>query len=165
MRYVISFIFLNIPFCVHAQVFSLSENGYGPVKIGMTRYEASKALGTTLIPDRRPNKDCYQAHARHGHAGISFMFENYHITRASLYGYPTEIKSNSNIKIGDTEKLLKQVYGDQITAIHPLGYDYNSYVIWYSKIPLRGIRYEVEFGKVTMIHGGSASIEYCEGCE
>lgn len=159
----------GVAFAQVSKTYTLSADGYGPVKIGMTVKAASQALGIKLVSadDGSPNAECYHVAPASGHTGVYFMVQRYRITRVSL-GYTEQktIKTDRNITVGDNEQKVRQAYGKGLNIQqHEYGDQGDHYLTyWTSPKHQRGIRYETIGGKVMDIHGGDRSIELIEGC-
>ena len=142
--------------------FHLHSNGYGPVQVGMTVAAAEKALGVGLRADDG-EEECLHVEPETGHAGISFMVQDGRITRASLYPGKTDIATPRGVTLGDAESKVRQLYRGLKVEHHAYG-DENSRYLTYWAGANRGVRFEVDGGKVTAIHGGDRTIKLVEGC-
>ncbi|MDQ8755720.1 hypothetical protein RCO27_05710 [Sphingosinicella sp. LHD-64] len=67
----------------------LTPDGYGPVRIGMTRAQVERALAVRLrgTPLEEGPDACIQMSAVRGFPGLSFMFEARRLTRISAIQY------------------------------------------------------------------------------
>lgn len=145
----------------------LTPDGYGPVHIGMTVREASRALHDILVPDVQPNGTCYHVNPAHKSTELALMVEHDRISRVSLYGDPSQVATDAGIRIGDPSRRLLHVYHGRLEkAPHAYGGESDHYfTYWTSPSRHRGIRYEVVDGVVSAIHAGGSSITYIEGCD
>ncbi|HEY9705530.1 MAG TPA: hypothetical protein V6C58_24040 [Allocoleopsis sp.] len=60
-------------------------NGMGPVKVGMTVEQASKAAGIKLIQDGDRLENCYYVKPQNNLKDVSFMVINDRIVRVDVY--------------------------------------------------------------------------------
>lgn len=150
------------------KAYTLTANGYGPVQIGMTVAEAGKALGVKLVPayGEKPDPECDYFKAAKGYNGVLFMVQRQRITRADLNPDAKSAQTDQGIRIGDSEKKVRQAYGKTLKVTpHHYGDKGDYYLtIWTTPQRKRGIRYETMGGKVNAIQGGDRSIELVEGC-
>ncbi|HEY9217828.1 MAG TPA: hypothetical protein VIO94_07265 [Phenylobacterium sp.] len=149
-----------------AETFRLHSEGYGPVRVGMSVGQAQTALGGKLAPsdDSGPADGCWHLKAASGHEGVTFMIQDGRVTRASLYGEPSAVKTVSGAGLGDTEAAVRALYGDKLKSEpHAYGDAGDRYLTYWAR-PHRGVRFEIVGGKVAAIHAGEDSIGYIEGC-
>lgn len=156
----------------------LTAEGFGPLRIGMTRAEVEAALG----PDASPNsvggpdpETCDEFHPNRAPEGLNVMIQNGRLTRitASRAGPRTE----AGVGVGDGADAVRAAYGDKaLFTPHkyvsaPAGYA----TVWtknggaagvYVENPeARGIVFDINAEqKVGFIHVGGPSIQYVEGC-
>lgn len=105
----------------------LSLQGIGPVAVGMTLPEASKAAGTPIhaSPGSAVNDDCSYARADEGPSGVAFMVTAGRIVRIDVLPSPPEttrpaVATVSGIRVGSTEQEVKDAYPGQISVqAHP----------------------------------------------
>lgn len=157
----------------------ISPQGYGPVKIGMTGAQAAAALGMKLVPsdaeDGEVDPACHhlEAPAMVGE-DISFMVENGHIARVSVYRGPLASETDKGITLGSTEAAVIAAYGG-VLEIRPAEYSDGHDLIFWDAAKGRGIRYvtTAEEGAsmddpaslhVTEIHAGGEAMYFVEGC-
>ena len=152
----------------------LSSDGYGPVLIGMTEAQATKALGSALDSDKPPAsagaqeladwRACHQAQAKDA-PGLFLMFENGRLTSVWV-DEGSHVVTTAGLGVGDTEARVKRTYGAAL-KIEPNAYEEPPahYLTVKGGKPGRGVKFTTDkSGKVTSIAGGGASIGYSEGC-
>lgn len=164
---------------------AITSEGWGPLRIGMTRDDVVTALG----PDANPNavggpdqEACDLFHPVRAPEGLYVMIQSGVLTRISLQDNTT-LKTDRGFGIGDGASAIKAAYGEtaHVQPHHYLGLPAEYITVWtntggaalneHGWIPedttpdARGIRYETNVeGVVTEIHAGGPSIQYVEGC-
>lgn len=159
---------------------TLTAEGFGPLRIGMTAAEVEAALGGDSDPNAVGGPDpatCDQWRPARAPEGLMVMIEDGVLTRISISS-PATLKTDRGFGIGDTAAAIKTAYGDQIIA-QPHKYspapaedlfvwtvgrpaDANAFV---EDAAARGIRYEIGTnGTVEIVHVGGPSIQLVEGC-
>lgn len=149
---------------------ALTAEGWGPVRIGMTRAEVTAALGPG--PEL---EECTEYEPRRAPVGLLVMIEEGRLTRVSLVT-GSAIRTDRGLALGDTATAVTAAYGAEAEASPhkyapaPAGY----ITTWakgataaeYVEDPAaRGLRYEIDSaGKVVAIRAGGPSIQYVEGC-
>jgi len=141
----------------------IHSEGYGPVRVGMTAKEAERALGVGLkIEDFG---GCAQATPASGHAGVSFTLLDGRIARASAHSEKSLAQTPRGVGIGAPAATVRQLYGPRLKeSPHAYGAPPDDYYLDYWVTPQRGVRFEVEGGRISFIHGGDRSIQLVEGC-
>jgi hypothetical protein len=144
----------------------LDVDAFGPVKIGMTRSQASFALGVPLlfmpVGDSEPDLACDYIYPHGNHFGLGFMVENGHITRIDVHDLKFE--TVDGISIGDKEEKVFNVFKDRVDEeIHPyIGKEGKYLVIVKNDF---GWVFETDRGIITKFRSGKLeSIRYIEGC-
>jgi tetratricopeptide (TPR) repeat protein len=150
----------------------LTLRGIGPVRVGMTIEEASKASGISswnLTYGGGREGICKYYEPQGDIHDVSFMVINGRIARIDVDN--KRIQTIRGAKIGDTEKAVKLLYPGQIKiSPHPYGRpNGNSHYLTF--IPKdaadRNYRYIFETGgdRVDRFHSGQLpEVEYIEGC-
>lgn len=164
---------------------AITADGWGPLRIGMTRAEVVAALG----PDANPNavggpdpEACDLFRPENAPEGLHVMIQNGVLTRITLTDN-TSLKTDRGFGIGDSAAAIKAAYGADahVSPHHYIGLPAEYITVWSSLggatldehgwLPensapnARGIRYETNAeGAVTEIHAGGPSIQYVEGC-
>lgn len=144
----------------------LTPSGLGPVKIGMSVKQVSKAIAAPvkLVDDASDDPEVCAVVPLPGQEGISLMFEHAHLTSISI-GRASRTKTERGIAVGDTEVRVKAAYPSlDITAA-----DYDeapaSNLTYWVKKDVSGIRFKTgQDRKVLLMSAGGRSITYTEGC-
>ena len=151
----------------------ITAQGFGPLRIGMTRAEVEAALGADSNPNAVGGPDpesCDMFHPARAPEGLLVMLENGRLTSVWLRDN-TAIETDRALNIGDPAAEVKRVYGSAaIVSPHKYQEAPAEYVTVWSgpdrtSPAARGVKYEIGGdGKVAGIAGGGPSIEYVEGC-
>lgn len=94
----------------------VATNGIGPVLIGMTVEQASKAAGVKLVPGTSggENYGCYYYKPQTGRPkGVFFMVRQNRIVRVDVLG-DSSVATLRGAKVGDTENRIRSLYPRQI---------------------------------------------------
>lgn len=155
----------------------LTAQGFGPLRIGMTRAEVEAALG----PDANPNavggpdpESCDIFHPARAPEGLSVMVEAGVLTSIWLDDGST-LKTDRGFGIGDAATAIKTAYGPSATATpHKYAAPPAEYVSTWSvgggpgyvqDSAARGISYHIGTdGRAEHVAAGGPSIQYVEGC-
>ncbi|MFC0632675.1 hypothetical protein [Brevundimonas balnearis] len=155
---------------------ALRPEGWGPLRIGMTRTEVEAALGPDANPDAVGGPDpqsCDEFRPERAPAGMLVMIENGVLTRISVT--EPDLETADGFGVGATATEVKAALGDRARAEpHKYVEAPAEYVFaWaeprtepYVQDPnARGVVYEVGAeGTVTAVRVGGPSIQYVEGC-
>ncbi|HEY5712428.1 MAG TPA: hypothetical protein VIT38_11085 [Allosphingosinicella sp.] len=144
----------------------LTPDGYGPVRIGMTRAQVSAALHSPLEGEPIEDEEsCIELTATRGHPNLAFMFQAGRLTRISLAG-AGPIRTERGIGIGSTAAEVRRAYGPRIEAeVHEYLGAPGEYLTWWARPNRRGIRFETDNNRrVDVIHAGDGSVRFIEGC-
>jgi hypothetical protein len=147
---------------------ALTAEGYGPLRIGMTRAEVVAALGDDSNPGAVGGAEpetCDEWRPARAPEGLRVMILDGALGRITLSA-PSTLKTDRGFGIGDTATAIKLAYGTAaLSQPHkwatggPVG---DAYV---ENPAARGVRYEINAeGKVQMIHVGGPAIQLVEGC-
>jgi hypothetical protein len=157
----------------------LTAEGFGPLRIGMTRAEVVKALGEDDDPEAVGGPDpasCDEFRPARAPRDMLVMIEEGRLTRISLID-GAKVKTDRGLGLGATAAAVRAVYGSAVQA-EPHKYEEApaEYLSVWAKDPpkderspapatARGIVYEVgSEGVVQSISAGGPSILYVEGC-
>lgn len=159
--------FLLATTSVPATTWTLTPDGWGPARIGMTRAQVSKALHVELQGNFIDNEGTCQELVGVDDAltGLFFMFEDGKLTRISATE-PSAITTPRGLHVGSTDEEVRKAYGEGLKA-EPHHYEEPpaEYLTFWLKPGRSGVRFETDMhGKVESIHAGLSSIQYVEGC-
>ena len=151
----------------------LSAQGFGPLRIGMTRAEVEAALGADANPDAVGGPDpqaCDQFRPARAPEGLLVMVENGVLTSVWLTRNPA-LETDRGVNVGDTAAEVRRVYGAAaVSSPHKYESAPAEYLtVWagadHDSPAARGVKFTVSAdGKVQSIAGGGPSIQYVEGC-
>lgn len=150
----------------------LTAQGWGPIRIGMTRAEVVAAAGEDANPNAvgGPEPDaCDEFRPEQAPEGMLVMIERNHLTRITLSA-GTTIMTERGFGVGDPAAQIKQAYGaDAVVSPHKYSSAPAEYITVWMTPPggpdVRGLVYEIgSDGRVAHIHAGGPSIQYVEGC-
>lgn len=167
--------------------YKISANGMGPIQIGMTVAQASKAAGVELIGygngKPEPGSTCRYVKPKDGPPELDFMLAGDRIVRVDVRqiiyqdvnGRPVQVNvagksritTKEGAKIGDTEARIKALY----PKVQVTGHEYipkGHYLIVKPKEPgLANYRliFETDGDRVTYIRSGRLpEVEWVERC-
>lgn len=155
----------------------LTPQGWGALRIGMTRAEVVTALGEDANPDAVGGADpeqCDEFRPQRAPESMLLMLENGRLTRISLIR-PSDIVTEQGFGVGDPAAGIKAALGaSAVVSPHKYEPAPSEYItVWsvgggadYVEDPAaRGLVFEVgQDGAVKAIRAGGPSIQYVEGC-
>ena len=143
---------------------TLTPQGYGPVRIGMTRAQVNRALRETLTPRSEWEEDACESGTAASLPGMIFMFEDGRLTRISLYE-ESAVRTPRGLGIGSTEAEVRRLYPGLEEEEHTYVGAPGLYLTYWVTPKKRGVRFETNSErKVSAVHAGLDSITYIEGC-
>lgn len=165
------------PAATPATTNAVTAEGWGPLRIGMTRAEVETALGPDANPGAVGGPDpasCDTFHPERAPEGLTVMVENGVLTSIWLARAAT-LKTDRGFGVGDEAAAIKAAYGSAATASpHKYSAAPAEYITaWssgggagYVQNPAaRGINYHIGTdGRVQQVAAGGPSIQYVEGC-
>lgn len=151
----------------------LTAQGFGPLRIGMSRAEVEAALGPDAHPDAVGGAEpdaCDLFRPARAPEGLLVMVERGVLTSVWV-SRDTALKTDRGLGVGDTAERVRQVYGAAVTA-EPHKYveaPAEYLTAWttadHAGPAARGVKYEIgQDGRVMRIGVGGPSIAYVEGC-
>ena len=151
----------------------LTAQGYGPLRIGMTRAEVETALGPDSDPEAVGGPEpeaCDMFRPARAPDGLLVMVEKGVLTSVWL-SRNTAVETDRALSIGDPAAEVKRVYGAAAEVLpHKYADAPSEYItVWsttdHTSPAARGLTYEIgQDGRVESIAGGGPSIQYVEGC-
>ena len=157
----------------------LTAEGFGPLRIGMSRAEVVKALGEDSDPEGVGGPDpesCDMFRPLRAPEGMLVMIEEGRLTSISLIE-GSKVATDRGLRLGAPAASVRAAYGEALRA-EPHKYEEapaEYLTVWAKDAPrrptdaaapsARGINYEIGGnGLVQAIHAGGPSIQYVEGC-
>lgn len=160
-------ILFNNLFAADIKKWTLSPDGFGPIKMNMTLKQIEAASGLKLTsnkpdPQQAENESCYYV-ALKGLKDVLFMISGNQLVRINLSS--PEYRTSKGAKIGDTESKVNALYAGKLQA-DPHHYDEKGhYLTLFEKPGNRGIRFETDGKVVTLIYSGNhEEVQYVEDC-
>ena len=149
----------------------LHAEGWGPLRIGMTRAQVVTALGEDANPGAVGGPDparCDEFRPRGAPQGLMVMIERGLLTRITLTSN-ADLRTDAGIRVGDSASAVEIAYGRRLTSTpHQYVAPPARYlIVWRDSAvqAARGIAYEIDANdRVSRIHAGARSITYVEGC-
>ena len=147
---------------------TLTPDGLGPVKIGMTRAQVEQALGAALEGEPAQNQQtCIEMSPPGRERGLSFMFEKFRLARISVTA-PSRATTSRGIRISVHASAVHRAYG-QFLRMHPK-FDHipgaAEDLVYWPRGAKAGLRFIIGSDRrVTAILAGTDSIYLVEGCE
>lgn len=159
---------------------TLTVQGLGPLRIGMTKAEVEAAMGPDSNPGAVGGAEpdvCDQWRPERAPEGLLVMIQNGVLTRISV-AEPATLKTDRGFGVGDAAVAIKAAYGaDAVSQPHKyVSAPAEDIFVWASGGPTtpnawvedaaaRGVRYEINGeGQVGMVHIGGPAIQLVEGC-
>lgn len=160
-------ILFNNGYAAYSKKWTLSPDGFGPIKMNMTLKQIETASGLKLTstkpdPQQAENDSCYYVSLK-GLNNVSFMVSGNKIVRVNLTS--PEYSTSKGAKIGDTESQVKAIYAGKLN-VEPHHYDQKGhYLTLFEKPDNRGIRFETDGKVITLIYSGNhEEVQYVEDC-
>ena len=150
----------------------LTNEGWGPLTIGMTLDQVVAAAGVDPNPDAvgSPDPDtCDEFSPARAPAGLLVMIEYGRLSRVSI-GSGSKVRTDRGLGIGDDADAVRAAYGEEaVSTPHAYVAAPGEYLTVISAAAgvddIRGLVYEIgPEGRITRIHGGGPGIRHVEGC-
>ena len=145
----------------------LTPDGYGPVRIGMTRAQVERALNIrlegTAVDDANA---CIEMGAERGpHRDLIFMFVDRRLSRVAAID-ASRVTTPRGLGIGATAALVRRTYGRGLRAeAHAYLGRPAEYLTFWTQRNRRGVRFVTGLNRrVDSIIAGNETIQYIEGC-
>lgn len=149
----------------------LTPDGWGPLRIGMTRAEVVAAAGEDANPEAVGGPEpevCDQWRPAGAPAGMIVMLENGRLSRITLVR-GSEVETAAGLGPGDAAVAVEAAHPGAVVTPHRYIEPPASYMTVWASGPdtpePRGIVYEIGAdGRVSHVHAGGPAIRYVEGC-
>ena len=146
---------------------SLTPEGLGPVRIGMTETEARAVLhqpSDDAAEDRGDPAACHLLWSGSSQSDIVYMIEDGRVSRITLRS--PAVRTDRGLGVGATEAEVRRAYGAElIVEPHKYSDAPASYLLAWAEPERRGFVFETDRGRIVReIHAGTPSIRYVEGC-
>lgn len=143
----------------------LTPDGYGPLKIGMTKAAALKAWGAPFGPERPSGFDGCEEFLSGRVRGLLLRFEDGRLAVITIFEN-RHIPTSAGVRIGDTEAVVRRRFASGL-VVKPHEYDEPPahYLTVYPASGHHGFKFSTDsHGVVDQIDSGGSSIKYVEGC-
>lgn len=144
----------------------LSFEGIGPIKIGMSLKEISEVVGPSVkfISENSDENSCLMYTSEELLPGLSLMIKKDVLVRIDVFGeYDKNIQTAVGVKVGDSEKKVKQLYPS--IKMEPYSYEDQHYLTVTSKDGLSAIIFETDGKNVSTFRAGKfPEVSLVEGC-
>lgn len=159
--------------CGPKEPYTVTEDGFGPVTLGMSVEQAERLLGVRLVKDTYlDHEECRYHTPATGYRGLSFMTSLGKIVRIDVHGSkdpanPVTIATREGAKTGDTETVVLRLYKGRIkVSPHFYGGLPSHYLRLYDDAGKVRLIFETnDAGFVTMYRSGrEPEVEFVEGC-
>jgi hypothetical protein len=145
----------------------LTPDGYGPVRIGMTRAQVERALAVSLAGTPVDDANvCIEMGAERGpHRDLVFMFINRRLSRIAAID-ASRVTTPRGLGIGATAALVRRTYGRGLRAeTHAYLGRPAEYLTFWTRPNRRGVRFVTGLDRrVEAVIAGDETIQYIEGC-
>ena len=148
----------------------LSQDGIGPVKIGMDDEQLDHFLHTRLGYNRSENHGCMTVISKQlAPRGVTFMIESKYLTRINVDFYGTDprpltIKTDAGIGLGSSEEDVLKAYPAARVKPDPADPTWHTIFVE-SPDRSKGLVFETNGKTVKAMHGGAnPAISYPNGC-
>lgn len=146
-------------------VWTVTDTGTGPLRIGMTREEATSALGAEIELAGQDPKECAMIAVPGGKSPVLLMLVNDSLVRVDVADSLTA--TVNGLRVGSTEAEVMRVYGPALRVM-PHKYDGGGahYLV---AVPAndstRAVVFETDGERVTRYRAGRRpEVEWVEGC-
>ncbi len=142
----------------------VTHDGFGPVKVGMTLPQASKALGVRVTRGAGYEGDeCYYASPASGFEGVAFMMSGPRIVRIDVRS--ARYATDRGARVGDSEARIRRLYKGEYKVSRHKYFEEGRYI----EVGAKGGRYllifETDGRRVTAYRvGRPEQVGYVEGC-
>lgn len=144
---------------------AVAIDGFGAIKIGMTREEAERASGVTLqAAPADGGSDCQYARLPEGPTGLTFMLTGGVMARIDVSD--GNIATEAGAHIGSSEAEIAQAYGGRVSVTsHKYEAGHHILTVTDPDHPNNRYVFETDGNSVTRYRSGRLpEVEFVEGC-
>jgi hypothetical protein len=144
---------------------TLAMDGFGPLKVGMSRAEAERALGAPLTASPpAPGSDCQYARPPQGPDGLSLMLIAGTVARIDVRDNAA-LATPAGIHIGSNEFEVDNAYRGRIAVAEQKYQDGHDLTVTDPARPDLRYVFETDGTRVTRFRAGRVpEVEFVEGC-
>lgn len=142
----------------------VTHDGFGPVKVGMTLPQASKALGVRVTRGAGYEDDgCYYASPEGAHKGVAFMMSGPRIVRIDVRS--SRYATDRGARVGDSEARIKRLYKGEYKVSRHKYFEEGRYIEVEAGAGRYLLLFETDGKRVTTYRvGRPEQVGYVEGC-
>ena len=142
----------------------VTHDGFGPVKVGMTLPQASKALGVRVTRGAGYDGDgCYYAYPERGYEGVAFMVSGPRIVRIDVRS--NRYATDRGARVGDSEARIRRLYKGEYKVSRHKYFEAGRYIEVEAKGGGYLLIFETDGRRVTTYRAGRPEqVGYVEGC-
>jgi hypothetical protein len=141
----------------------VTEQGFGPLHIGMTAAEAGEAIGTALASPPPGFEQCYIVRPENEPGDIAIMIVDGRVARVDVVGEFTSTAAGA--RVGDTEARIEMLYSGKIQKLPHKYTEGGRYLIVGSEEATSRIVFETDGKTVTRYRAGKRpEVDWVEGC-
>ena len=147
-----------------APAWTLREDGFGPLRVGMTVPRIARLVGQALDGPEAPFTEACTQTELPGHPGVVVMIEDGRLTRLDLL--QATLRTQRGLGIGDPVSAVQMAYGRALRRT-PRAYrtDDELSLTHRSRSGQQAIRFDTLAGRIDAVHAGRwRSVQYSEGC-
>lgn len=148
---------------------ALTDQGFGPVRVGMTMQEVEAVWGPPPGPLDNEMNQCNEFQSRRAPDGVYVMFIDGKVARVTL-GQRSQQQTAGGLKVGATPADVRRVHPNAVSEGHKYEERPAEYLfVWssadHTSPAARGLKFDVGHdGKVQAVSGGNSAIALVEGC-
>jgi hypothetical protein len=158
-------LFLTAAAAVPLQHQVITFHGIGPVQVGASLADASRAAGEQLVEAKdKPSgvENCYHVRLQSSPT-LLFMVENDRITRVETRD--SRFRTRSGVRVGQSEAEARRIYGKRLEVMDHKYYEDGHYLIVRSADDQYAVIMETDGRRIVQINAGVwPSVGYVEGC-
>jgi hypothetical protein len=145
---------------------TVTETGYGQLRVGMTVANAATALGSPVPSNSGLDSACTYVHLANSPAGMRIMINGGTVARIDVDS--STIATGLGARVGDSEARIRELYGPRLT-VEPHKYLPNGHYLIVTPFPPTDSNFRLVFetdgSRVTTYRAGRLpEVTWAEGC-